>query len=112
MAEIVVRRASAWGDKLRAYRIIVNGEDRGSVSENGETRIAVAPGRNVVRMKIDWCWSAAVDLDVDEGTVRALECGPNAHPFLVLFYISFLKHDYLWLRASRMHASAISLAAD
>jgi hypothetical protein len=107
MAEIVVRRASAWGDKLRAYRIIVNGEDRGCVSENGETRVAVAPGRNVVRMKIDWCWSPAVDLDVEEGTVRALECGLNAHPFLVLFYMSFLKHDYLWLRTSAHQAAAL-----
>jgi hypothetical protein len=107
MAEIVVRRASAWGDKLRAYRIIVNGEDRGGVSENGETRIAVAPGRNVVRMKIDGCWSPAVDLEVEEGTVRALECGPNAHPFLALLYITFLKHDYLWLRTSAHQAAAL-----
>ena len=100
MAEIVVRRAPAWGDKLRAYRIFVNGEARGTVSENGEARIAVGPGRNVVRMKIDWCWSPAVDLDVEAGTVRTLECGPNAHPLLALVYITFLKNRYLWLRDS------------
>jgi hypothetical protein len=107
MAEIVVRRASAWGDKMRAYRIFINGENRGIVSENGETRIAVAPGRNVVRMKIDWCWSPAVDLDVEAGTVHALECGPNAHPLLALIYISFLKNRYLWLRASATQPEAL-----
>lgn len=106
MAQIVVRRSAAWGDKLREYRIIVDGAACGSIAERGEARIAVAPGRHVVRLKIDWCWSAPLTVDVEDGKEHVLECGPNANPFLVLLYISFWKNRYLWLRDSGATALA------
>jgi hypothetical protein len=59
MAEIVVRRPSAWGDKMRNYRIIIDGKDHGTIAEKAEARIAVPPGPHVVRLKIDWCWSTS-----------------------------------------------------
>jgi hypothetical protein len=108
MAEIVIRRPSAWGDKMRSYRIVVDGDHVGTVGENAEARIAVKPGRHTVRLKIDWCWSPPLEIDVDAGMQRTLECGPNAHPFLALVYITFLKNRYLWLRDSGTRALPIA----
>ena len=98
MAYLIVRRPVAFGDKGRNYRIIVDGKDCGTIAERGEARIAVDPGRHVVRMKIDWCWSEPLEIDVQAGSERVLECGPNANPFLVLLYITVFKNRYLWLR--------------
>jgi len=109
MSEILVRRSAAWGDKLRSYRIIIDGEHAGIVGENSEARIAVKPGRHTVRLQIDWCWSPPLELDIAAGTQRTLECGPNAHPLLALVYISFLRNRYLWLRDTG--ARALPLAA-
>jgi hypothetical protein len=109
MAYITVRRPSAMGDKMRKYRVFVDGVGCRDLAEGDEVRIAVTPGSHVVRMKIDWCWSPPLTVDVEEGAERLLECGPNANPFLVLVYITFLKDRYLWLR----HAgtTALPLAA-
>jgi hypothetical protein len=34
--------------------------------------------------------------------------GPNAHPFLALLYVTFLKNRYLWLRDSGTRALPIA----
>lgn len=52
-----------------------------------------------VRLKRDWCPSRELRIGASADTVVQLECGSNATPLLVLFYITFLCRNYIWLRA-------------
>jgi hypothetical protein len=99
MAEIVVRRKAAlWQDRGRNYRIVVDGKDAGTVANGAEARISLTPGRHTVQLKIDWCSSPPVEVDVDPVGAYVLEGGSNVSPFLGIFYITFWKNRYLWLR--------------
>jgi hypothetical protein len=57
----------------------------------------VEPGRHKVQLKIDWCGSPAVDVDVAEGAAQVLDCGPRATPFTAFFYVIFRAGRYLTL---------------
>lgn len=67
------------------------------MSNGAEANIAVSPGKYTIRLKIDWCYSPELEIEITEGETVALECGPNANPFSAFIYILFLKQKYLWL---------------
>jgi hypothetical protein len=99
MAELIVRRCTAaWQDRMRDYRVLVDGSERGRVGNGGELRVLVAPGRHRVQVKIDWCGSPAVDVDVEEGVVQVLDCGPNATPLTLMYYVFLRVGRYLKLQ--------------
>jgi hypothetical protein len=99
MAELIVRRcAAAWQDRMRDYRVLVDGSERGGVANGGELRVLVAPGRHRVQLKIDWCGSPAVDVDVEDGMAQVLDCGPNATPLTLMYYVFFRIGRYLKLQ--------------
>lgn len=98
MAEIVVRRMEAsWQDRKRSYGIFIDGTQAAKVANGKEVRIPLLPGKHVVVLKIDWCKSNTVDVELRPDEVKTLECGPNAKPLLALLYITMFRHRYLWL---------------
>lgn len=99
MAELIVRRCAAkWQDRMRDYRVLVDGSERGRVGNGGEIRVLVEPGRHRVQVKIDWCGSPAVDVDVEEGVAQVLECGPNATQLTLMYYVFLRPGRYLTLQ--------------
>jgi hypothetical protein len=110
MAELIVRRRAAWWrDRMRDYIVLVDGSERGRVGDDGEVRVHVEPGRHKVRLKIDWCGSPTVDVDVPEDGAQVLDCGPNATPFTAIFYIIFRTSHYLTLRPGARHEAVPDL---
>lgn len=101
MAKIIIKRKKAlWQDRARQYNILVDGREVASVASGAAVEIEVEPGKHVVQMKIDWCNSQKFDVDVGAEQTVTLECGPNASPFLALFYITLWKDKYIWLRGA------------
>ncbi|MBE8715942.1 hypothetical protein C4F51_01905 [Cellvibrio sp. KB43] len=99
MSRLVVRRTKAlWQDRVRDYTIFVDGNEVGRIGNDTKAIIQVEPGAHTVCLKIDWCHSPEVKVLISPGETVHLECGPNANPFLVLFYIAFWKDKYIWLR--------------
>jgi hypothetical protein len=110
MAELIVRRrAAVWQDRLRDYIVLVDGSERARVGNGSEVRVHVEPGRHRVQLKIDWCGSPAVDVDVPEGGAQVLDCGPNANPLTGIFFIIFRAGHYLNLRPGERHAAVPDL---
>jgi hypothetical protein len=100
MSELVIRRKRVWWmDRLRDYRMLVDGEEVARVANGAEARIPVEPGPHIVQMRIDWCGSLPLAVDVAPGETRVLSCGPRANPLTVLLYIGPRRGSYLWLRA-------------
>jgi hypothetical protein len=99
MTKIIVRREkSNMQDLLRDYAVLVDGKVVAHVSNGAETEFDVEPGKHTVQMKIDWCRSLALDVDVDSGKTVTLLCGPNVSILLGLLYITVWRNKYMWLR--------------
>jgi hypothetical protein len=87
-------------DKIRAYRIFIDGVYRGDI-KNGEVKeFQVENGKRTICAKIDWCGSGDYVYEVND--LLELEVGPtltknDIHNIpRAMLYISFLRKRYLW----------------
>jgi hypothetical protein len=118
MAELIVRRRAASQDQMCKYVVLVDGGERGRVGNDSEIRVHVEPGRHRVQLKVNWCRSPAVDVDVPGGGKQVLDCGPDTSPLtdyldifslFYLFRIVFRPGHYLALRPGEHHAAVPDL---
>ena len=100
MSTLRICRNRAWQDKLRAYKIVIDGKEVGSVSEGMEATFALEPGDHTVQLKIDWCNSPVVNISLAPGQEALLQCGANCKPFLALLNITLWRNKYIFLRPS------------
>jgi hypothetical protein len=96
MGRLTVRRDKvAWMDRLRAYTLVVDGEERGKLKQGETIEIELAPGLHHVRMQIDWAKSPVVTVRGEEDST--LRCVAAAHPLLALLYITIWSDRYITL---------------
>ena len=94
-ATIEVRRAAnKWSDRRRAYKVMIDGSEVGKV-DNGESEgYRVAPGVHEVYLKIDWCRSEKLPLDVGPGETKTIEAN-GRNPFAILYWITIGRSRYI-----------------
>jgi hypothetical protein len=74
---IVIRRDRGGGrDLLRRYQIEVDGRHLGSIRRGGEWQTRLAPGPHLVQLRIDWCTSPVLRLELATGQRVVLRCRP------------------------------------
>lgn len=99
MSVLVIRRAHAsWADRFRDYRVLVDGQQRALIGDDATVQIPVTPGEHLVRLKIDWCGSQEMRVNVGHGEIVRLECRANSNPLKMLFYISIFRDRYVSLK--------------
>jgi len=113
MAKLIIIRSNEYLNRLRAYRIYLNGIKLGNVG-NGETKeFTVRPGKHQVCAKIDWCGSRTLSFEVAENETKTYEVGGFKHGnwlmpvsmtivilhFILLFTIDFSYTFFLVLPA-------------
>jgi hypothetical protein len=98
LSVLVIRRAHhSWRDRARNYRVLVDGRQRAELGDDETIQIPVTPGQHVVLLKIDWCRSRDLQVDIRHGEIVRLECKPHPLPFLVLLYITIWRDKYISL---------------
>jgi hypothetical protein len=55
----ITREGGFWADRLRAYRIYLNGKRVSTIREGESQRIPVPPGLQTVQLRLDWARSRA-----------------------------------------------------
>lgn len=95
----LVRDPGGWVDRLRAYRVVVNGHTRAEIRAGEDCVVEVEPGPAEVFLKLDFCRSETVRLDVPVGTEAQLRCSPRSL-VTVLYGISFGRDRYMRLERS------------
>ena len=108
-----LKRASEIADLLRAYKIMVDDQQIGTIRTGREVAFEVAPGPHRIWLRIDWCDSNTLEF-VSDGTPLELECGSNYagwRTFLGIKHVVSTTPGYLWLRfknaAAPSHAARI-----
>ena len=98
MPDIVLTRSSAYTDRLRAYKVFIDGEQRGDIRNGGTERFSVSPGGHSVLLRIDFCRSPELQLAVGPGDFH-VSCGSNVNPLLSLIYI-FMPGSWIWIKSA------------
>lgn len=97
---ITLARDSGYADRIRSYRVLLDGLEIGTIS-NGESKtFSVEPGAHELVLKIDWCSSNTVRFDLPEARSIRFECGSSLRGiklFLALYYVLFARDQYIWL---------------
>jgi hypothetical protein len=110
MAEIVVTRPDErWANRVRSYKIVVDGQVLASLRRGEDAAVAVAAGHHTVRAKIDWGRSRDVDLDLGENDRAYLLCQSGFQHSLAVprgwLYVTIWRKRYLDLQLIRVESS-------
>lgn len=91
----ISRVEDGWGDRVRAYKIVVNGEQRETIKKGETKTIEVDPGEVEVFLKIDWCRSQKQRFEAQPGSEAKFSCGPG-NPFTALWRTTVGRANYMW----------------
>jgi hypothetical protein len=99
---ISVSRDSGYADRVRDYRVVLDGTEIGRIGNGGQKSIEVAAGHHQLMMKVDWCRSDIVSFEIGQDQTAQFQCGSSLRGWrliLTLYYATFGFRNYLWLRA-------------
>ncbi len=93
----IQRRANAYQDRARAYKVLLDGAEAGSVKRGETVSVDAAPGAHTLQMKIDWATSEPVQVNVVGGQDLHFECWPNAKPLTAIYWTTLGRKKYIAL---------------
>jgi hypothetical protein len=95
----LTRVAAPLQDRLRPYRIELDGKIVGKIRSGDRTEFAVEPGHHRLRIRSSWTGSQALSFEVKKGAVARFECQPNGHSptALVEVFKSIGRHGDPWI---------------
>jgi hypothetical protein len=102
VANISVRRESAFFDRFRDYRILLDGREIGRIGNGQEKSFQIDPGEHELLMTIDWCSSSPVRFLAVSGQDSRFRCGSGIRGkrfWFSLYYVVFARRQYVWLAA-------------
>jgi hypothetical protein len=100
---LALKRDSGFADRLRQYRVILDGLEIGRIGNGEEKHFDISSGQHQLMIKVDWGRSNAVSLVAVDGQSALFNCGSNLRGMrllLAIYYATFGFRNYLWLRAA------------
>lgn len=98
---LTISRDKTYRDKLRSYKIMIDGNCCDEIKCGEIKNINLDPGNHTIYLKIDWCRSNKIEFTISENETVEFECGNSMNKWrilLAILYITFLKNKYLWIR--------------
>ena len=75
MTTIRLKRTSEYNNRMRDYKIFIDGKQVGTIA-NGETKdFPSTVGQHFITAKIDWCSSPGISINVKENQIKNLNVG-------------------------------------
>jgi hypothetical protein len=96
-ATIAIRRPQGITDRLRSYRVLVDGEESARLRGAASVLLSVQAGLHTVQARIDWVSSPQLEIDLRAGETIALECTGQRNPFLAALHLFVRRDEYLKL---------------
>lgn len=101
MPNVVLERDSGYTDRIRRYRVLVDGAEVGTIGNGGRFECEVAPGPHTLQVRIDWARTEAVPFDADGGAVRFL-VRSNLRGWKVLLASVYMLMPSKWIVLERV----------
>jgi hypothetical protein len=108
MALLKIVRDSGYADRLRAYTVVLDGQEAGKVG-NGETvELPISAGQHSLSLKIDWCGSNTIAFTALEDDVITFDARSNLRGpriFAALWFALAARDSYIVLDIRRHEPS-------
>ena len=104
MPDLIIQRDSGYADSLRAYKLILNGNEIGAIRGGESKSFPVDPGRHTIQAKIDWCSSPPEEFVAEDEPI-AFEVFSKLRGFKLLGSIFALFNPRGWIGMRRVDAS-------
>ena len=86
--KIILRRPSQWMNRIRGYRVFINGQQVGTIKNGATEEYAVEPGANSIECKINWCGSRGYSANLQPGETTYLKV--NSGMKLYYFFVGVM----------------------
>lgn len=96
-------RDSGYADRVREYRVLIDGIEIGRIGNGEEKSFDIDPGPHRLSVKIDWCRTDPIAFVAVKDQASRFQCGSNLRGIRVafaLYYALFAPKRYLWLQAA------------
>lgn len=100
-SKIRISRTTAFADKVRAYRVLIDGQEVAQIHDGQTIEIPVSSGRHSIVGKIDWCGSETLIFEVRPGMTTYFSLNSNVTGWRSMFgmlYLTLWKNEYLKLQ--------------
>jgi hypothetical protein len=94
-AWIDVERQEGWRDRARPDKLIIDGEAAGRVGHGQQESFEVVPGAHEVFLKLDWCRSPKLAVDVAGGQRAKVTCAAGGNFWMTFFDVIFRPTHYI-----------------
>jgi hypothetical protein len=103
----IARRPALWRDRLRAYKVILDGSEVGKIRDGQAIDLRVSPGKHDLRLKIDWSGSQGLTFEASASEIIRFECEPSGTALTAAFGVisSFRKSGTPWVSLRRVAAT-------
>jgi hypothetical protein len=95
---VVERKGGTYADRLRAYRVLVDGQHVASVRDGEVVATPIDAGEREVELRIDWARSRRLQVKAVPGGEIRLAASPNARPWSVVFWATVGSYRYIRLK--------------
>jgi hypothetical protein len=95
---ITIRRPAQFGSGDRAYRVVIDGREAGTLGQGETCRIPVSAGLHTLQLKAGWCSSRRLQVELDQRPLT-FDCGSNTHCDCLSEAI-VKSRNYIWVRAA------------
>lgn len=98
---LILTRPRQWADRLRRYRILVDGREVARLKAGEELRLELPAGEHRMIAQIDWCTSNLLPFGIRPNETTEIEVGASARGWSLLasaFFITMGSGHYLYLK--------------
>jgi hypothetical protein len=75
MATIKIQRTSELNNRLRDYRIYIDGEKIGTIADGETKNFIISSGQHSIIAKIDWCSSPEISFNIIDTDTKTFNVG-------------------------------------
>ncbi len=94
---ITITRAAAYVDSLRNYAVLIDGAKAADIAEGETIQCVTTYGSHEVMIRIAWCSSPRLIVQVGPNVSPTLECKPASSFATVLYWITIGCRRYIQL---------------
>ena len=98
-------RPSRYQDRIRSYRILLNGKDAGKIANDSTLEIRAPSGSTTIEARIDWGRSRPLTINTAPGETVEIEVRNRWGIGMALWASTFGKNTYLLLTPRSMAAA-------
>jgi len=101
---IKVFRPKQYSDKLRRYKLLINGNVVAELKAGHQIEITIPEGSSILSAKVDWCSSNELSISEISPNDTVEVKNSFSHklwiPFIPIYYITFGRKKYLSIKKS------------